>query len=119
MPFSEAELNRIANEVVAGELLCYIHDNAPGNNGIQNRIGNRQALAPTNWSDAAFGDVTYMIDVEYGIIDATTDHTPNFYSLFRSEDFVGWAVLPRPRLVPAGQRFAIPMGTIKLLGATS
>lgn len=119
MPLSAAELNRIADEVVANALTCYIHTGAPGADGTANRVAGvaGQAIAAADWSNASDGDVSYDEDVAFGVLSASNERVLTAYTLFRGNAYAGTGQLSAT--VPAGATYTIDSGTIRINGSTS
>ena len=84
MKLSTLELNRLADNIVAQGLTCYLHTGDPGANGTANRIAGVSAqLSAASWSNAADGDVTYNADIEFAQLHATRTITPTALTIFR------------------------------------
>ena len=124
MPLSNTELNRLADNIVANELRCYIHSGNPGSSGTSNRItpstGDAyRTLAASDWSSASNGDVEYEEDVEYGVLDTSNNQTVQYWSIFRVNAFVASGTISPNITVTAGGTFKINTDTIDLNGSTT
>lgn len=121
MPLFSAELDRIANEVSASDMVAYAHTAAPtdadNDNGRINSTG--IALDDANWSAASAGDVQYDADVDFGVLDSANERVVTHWSVFRGNAAVAYGALASSITVVAGGTFKINTGTIRLLGSTT
>lgn len=119
MKLSTLELNRLADNIVAQGLTCYLHTGDPGANGTANRIAGVSAqLSAASWSNAADGDVTYNADIEFAQLHATRTITPTALTIFRGAAFVSEHSLGGGAPVPGGNGAIIRSGALRLNGST-
>lgn len=120
MPLTDAELNRIVNEITDDAWTAYAHTGAPGNLGTANRIPSVSAtLAAASWSEGASGDVRYNQPIAFGVLDAAQARTVTHITCFRGADYVGYAAMSSNVVVAAGSSFSVNSGTLRINGSST
>ena len=125
MPIFNAELNRIANDISASDLTCYVHTAAPSDGSPTNgRVPglSAQTLAASSWSAASDGDVAYNQDVAFGEVDSGNERILSHWSLYRGSAPVAFGTISgdeAARTVAAGRHFTLNSGTIRINGSSS
>lgn len=106
---------------MASDLTAYPHTGDPGRTGgTANRIPGVAGVAmpARQWSDAVDGDVVYNASLDFVMLSATRNLTPNWLSLFRGNAYVADIPLGAGAVIPSGEGFRVRSGTIRINGAS-
>ena len=113
-------LNKMADAAVNAAWTARAHTGNPGNNGTSNRISGSAtpAMAASNWGAAAAGDVTYGVDLRFGVVDSAAARTVNWLSFYEGNNWTGNIEISPEVAVVAGGTFTVNSGTIDMNGMT-
>ena len=113
-------LNRAADHLTSGSRAVQLHSDAPGNAGVNNRIGAISLdVAAAGWTDAAGGVAETSADSNFGVLDSDNAVRVEAYSVWDGAAFLGWGDVYQPGTVvvgvdvAAGRTFTLLAGTVE------
>jgi len=125
MPLFARELNELADYIGRSDLTIWLHTAAPTNDDPDNgrtTVGggayeSGATLTAANISDAADGDITNKVAIDFGTADEAVG-TVVAWSAFRGSDAVAFGTIPSVA-IPSGATFQINAQTLDINGSTS
>ena len=125
MPLFVVEQNRLADSIGASALTVYLHTAAPTDADITNgrtttgggAYENGKAVAATDISDAADGDIEVTADIAFGEATASV-RTVTHWSAVRGGAGVGWGTVPKTAILQ-GDSFTLNANTVKFNGSST
>lgn len=125
MPLFNAELNELADRIKRSNLTLFLHTSAPSDADTDNGrvtgggtgFTNGQAVATSNISRDADGDLTITADVNFGTASGNVGALTH-WSLFRGTSPVAYGTLANVT-VNDTDTFKVNANTLKINGTTS